>query len=54
MYDVHGVEEDDFNAAMIHYRIMEDPEIQRIQFENMKKMGMGGMFGGGMGGMGGM
>lgn len=53
MYERHGVDEDEFNSAMLHYNLMNDPEVQRKVMENMKKLGFGGM--GGMGGpMGGM
>ena len=48
MYEKFNVEEEDFNAAMIHYNLMNDPEITRIIMENMRKLGLGGM--GGMGG----
>ncbi len=27
MYVKYGVDEDDFNAAMLHYNLMNDPEI---------------------------
>lgn len=33
---------------MIHYNLMNDPEITAIIMNNMKKLGLGGM--GGMGG----
>lgn len=49
MFERHGVEEEEFNAAIIHHKIMEDPEIVKLQFENMRKMGFGGGMGGGMG-----
>ncbi|TNV78405.1 hypothetical protein FGO68_gene14440 [Halteria grandinella] len=53
MYERHGVDEDEFNSAMLHYNLMNDPEVQRKVMENMRKLGFGGM--GGMGGpMGGM
>jgi hypothetical protein len=29
MFDNYSVEEDEFNAAMMHYNLMNDPEIQR-------------------------
>ncbi len=51
MYEHHGVDEEEFNQAMIHYNLMNDPEVQRKVMENMRKLGFGG---GGMGGMGGM
>lgn len=27
MHQVYGVDEDEFNAAMLHYNLMNDPEI---------------------------
>ncbi len=48
MFERHGVDEDEFNQAMIQYNLMNDPEVQRKVMENMRKLGMGGM--GGMGG----
>ena len=52
MYTRHGVDEEEFNQAMIHFNLMHDPEVQRKVMENMRKLGFGGQ--GGMGGMGGM
>lgn len=52
MYERHGIDEEEFNQAMIHYNLMNDPEVQRKVMENMRKLGFGGP--GGMGGMGGM
>ena len=46
MYDT---EEDEFNAAVLHYQLMNDPEVTRIINANMQKLGLGGQ--GGMGGM---
>jgi|LauGreDrversion4_2_1035121.scaffolds.fasta_scaffold689896_1 hypothetical protein len=56
MYEQHGVDEEEFNEAMIFYNLMHDPEIQRKVMENMHKLGfLGGAGGmGGPGGMGGM
>lgn len=55
MHSKYDVEEDEFTVALLHHNVMNDPEIQRIQFENMRKLGMGGGMGGmGMGGMPGM
>ena len=55
MFEKWNVEEDEFTVALIHHNIMNDPEIVKIQRENMMKLGMGGMMGmGGLGGMGGM
>lgn len=38
---------------MMHYNLMNDPEITQIIMNNMRSLGFGGM-GGGMGGMMGM
>jgi hypothetical protein len=27
MYETHGIEEEDFNFAVMHYQLMNDPEI---------------------------
>ena len=53
MYTRHGVDEEEFNQAMIHFNLMHDPEVQRKVMENMRKLGFGGAegMGGGMGGM---
>jgi len=29
MFERHGVEEDEFNEAVMHHRLFEDPEIMR-------------------------
>ena len=50
MYENSGVEEEDFMAALLHHNLMHDPEIMKLQIDNMKKLGLGG----GMGGFGGM
>jgi hypothetical protein len=42
MYENHGVDEEEFNQAMIHYNLMNDPEVQRKVMENMRKLGFGG------------
>lgn len=49
MFEKTQVEEEEFTIALIHHNIMQDPEIMRIQMENMRKLGFGGM--GGFGGM---
>ena len=55
MFETHGVEEDEFNQAIIYYNLMNDPEVSRKMMESMSKLQMmGGGMGGGMGGMGGM
>lgn len=50
MYEEDGVEEDEFNAAMVHYNLMNDPEVQRTIMQNMQSLGLGGFGGGGFGG----
>jgi len=50
MFERHGVDEEEFNHAMIHYNLMHDKEVQAKVMENMRKLGFGGQ---GMGGMGG-
>lgn len=52
MFQVYGTEEEDFNAAMVHYNLMNDPEVNQVIRNNMKKLGLDKM--GGMGGMMGM
>ena len=47
MFFEKGIEEEDFNSAMMHYNLMNDPEIQRKMMESMQKLQMGGGFGGG-------
>ena len=42
MYEKFGVDEEDFNSAMIYYNLMHDPEVQQTMLENMKKLGLGG------------
>lgn len=49
MFEQYGIEEEEFNAAMLYYQLMNDPEVVRVMQDNMKKLGLGG----GMGGMGG-
>ena len=51
MFFDHGIEEDEFNAAVMHYKLQDDPEVRALVMRSMQAMGMGG---GGMGGMGGM
>ncbi len=45
----YGVDDDEFNSAMMQHGLMNDPEIQRTLMANMQKLGMGG---GGMGAFG--
>lgn len=49
MYERHNIDEEEFNMAMIHYNLMNDPEIQRKVMQNMQKLGLGGGMNGGMG-----
>ena len=52
MFETHGVEEDEFNQAIVSYNLMNDPEVSRKMMESMQKLQMmGGGMGGGMGGM---
>ena len=46
----HGIEEEDFNAAVLHFKLQEDPEVRALIMRSMQMMGMGGPQGG-MGGM---
>jgi hypothetical protein len=47
IYFKFGVDDDEFNHAMVKHNLMHDPEIQRILMTNMQKLGMGqGGFGG--------
>ena len=48
MFFEHGIEEEDFNAAVIHYNLQDDPEVRAMLMRNMQAMGMGGGMGGGM------
>ncbi len=48
MFENTGIEEEDFNCAVLYHNIMHDPDVMKIQMENMRKLGLGGM-GGGMG-----
>lgn len=54
LYEMYQTEEDDFNAAVLHYNLMNDPEVTKIINDNMKKLGLGGGMGGMQGMMGGM
>jgi len=51
MFEKTGIEEDDFMSALVHHKVMNDPDIIKMQMDAMKKMGMGGMMAQGMGGM---
>lgn len=49
LFDTYKTEEDEFNAAVLFFDLMNDPEVTRIINDNMRKLGLGGQ--GGMGGM---
>lgn len=52
VFEKYGIEEEEFNASVLFYNLMNDPEVMRIIMGNMQKLGLGG---GGPGGfMGGM
>lgn len=42
IFEKYGVDDDEFNYAMMKHGLMQDPEIQRVLMSNMQKMGMGG------------
>ena len=48
MYFQFGVDEEEFNFAMMHYNLMNDPEIKGLMMANLQKVGVAG---GGAGGM---
>jgi hypothetical protein len=50
MHERHGIEEEEFNQAIMYYNLMNDPEVSRKMMESMQKLQI---MGGGMGGMGG-
>jgi len=52
MFFKYGVEEDEFNESVMHYNLMQDPEIMAMMQANMQKMGLGGMPGMGQAGPG--
>ena len=52
MFEKHGVEEEEFNSAVMHYQLMNDPEVYKKMMESMQKLNV--MSGGQMGAMGGM
>jgi hypothetical protein len=51
MFQTYTVEEEEFNTAMLYYNLMQDPEINAVIMNNMKKLGLGGGMMGGMMGM---
>jgi hypothetical protein len=42
----YGVDDDEFNQAMVAHNLMHDPEIQRSLMANMQKLGLGAPGGG--------
>lgn len=48
MHEKTGIEEEEYTMALMYHGVMNDPEIMRMQMENMRKMGM---MPGAMGGM---
>jgi hypothetical protein len=40
MFEKIGIEEEDINMAVTYYKIRDDPEVIKIQMNNMKSMGM--------------
>ena len=49
MHERHGIEEEEFNQAIMYYNLMNDPEVSRKMMESMQKLQMmGGGMGGGM------
>ncbi len=50
MFFEKGIEEDEFNAAIMHFNLLNDPEIQKKMMESMQKLQMQG--GGGFNGFG--
>lgn len=41
MNDKYGIDEEEFNTAMIHYNLMNDPEVTAVIMQNMRKLGLG-------------
>lgn len=41
MFEKYGIEEEDFNTAMIHYNLENDPKISAVVMQNMNKLGLG-------------
>jgi predicted Rossmann fold nucleotide-binding protein DprA/Smf involved in DNA uptake len=35
MFERHGVEEEEFNSAVMHYQLMNDPEVYKKMMESM-------------------
>jgi len=36
----HGIEEDDFSAAVMHYNLKDDPEVRAMLLRSMKELGV--------------
>ena len=49
MYERFNIDEEEFNQAMLHYGLHNDPEIQMLIMQSMQKAGLGGPMMGGMG-----
>ncbi len=45
MFATYGIEEEEQNAAVMHYQLMNDPEVYKKMMESMQKLQM---MGGGM------
>jgi len=41
----HGIEEDDFLAAVLYYNLRDDPEVRSIMMRIKQEHAMGGMMG---------
>ena len=42
----YGIDDDEFNQAMVAHNLMHDPDIQKALMANMQKLGMGSGGGG--------
>jgi hypothetical protein len=38
MFERHGIEEEEFNQAILYYNLMQDPEVSRKMMESMQKL----------------
>lgn len=47
MFLKYQVEEDEFNAAVVHHDLMNHPSVRKMMQENFQALGMGGAMGGG-------
>ena len=41
MFEKYGIDEEEYNTAMVHYNLQSDPEITAILMQNMRKLGLG-------------